>query len=69
MINFDLIFDELQAMHSNGVKFYKNLTLEELQELNDFLEDNKYDLGIEIKPHRESKSGNRNIDMIIVKKL
>lgn len=69
MINYDLIFEELQAMHSKGVKFFKDYTSQEFEELNDFLEDNKFELGIEIKPHRESTSGNRSIDAIMVKKL
>ncbi|MDM1757203.1 hypothetical protein HX127_06340 [Acinetobacter sp. 256-1] len=69
MINYDLIFEELQAMHPKGIKFFKDHTSQEFEELNDFLEDNKFELGIEIKPHKESTTGNRSIDFIMVKKL
>lgn len=69
MNNYELIFEELHSMQSKGVKFFKDLTSEEFKELNEFLEFNKYELSIEIKPHRESASGNRNVDMIVVKKI
>ncbi|MFW2013751.1 hypothetical protein [Acinetobacter bereziniae] len=69
MINFELIFEELQAMHSKGVKFFTDHTPQEFEELNEFLEENKFELSIEIKPHKESTSGNRSIDFITVKKL
>ncbi|NNH77854.1 hypothetical protein HLH17_09310 [Acinetobacter sp. ANC 5380] len=33
-----------------------------------FLSDNRFDLGIKVDEHRESSSGHRNIDVIIVTK-
>ncbi|MDI6619897.1 hypothetical protein [Acinetobacter junii] len=69
MINYELIFEELHAMQSKGVKFFKDHTSQEFEELNNFLEDNQFELGIEIKPHRESQTGHRSIDAIMVKKL
>ncbi|AUX87062.1 hypothetical protein C3F34_14135 [Acinetobacter sp. ACNIH2] len=69
MINYELIFEELHAMQPKGVKFFKDHTSQEFEELNNFLEDNQFELGIEIKPHRESQTGHRAIDAILVKKL
>ncbi|ENU80585.1 hypothetical protein F975_01639 [Acinetobacter sp. ANC 3789] len=69
MINYEMIFAELDALHSNGVKFFEDYTPSEFDELNDFLDDNSLILGIKVKPHRESKTGNRSIDAILVKKV
>ena len=40
-----------------------------VEELNNFLEDNKLKLGIDVNPHKESTTGHRSIDSIMVKKL
>lgn len=69
MINYDMIFTELDALHSNGIKFFKDYTPSEFEDLNEFLKDNSLVLGISVKPHRESKTGQRSIDFIFVKKF
>lgn len=69
MIDYDLLYKELDALHKNGMKFFKNYSAQEYIELAEFLEERQYELGYKLTIHRESMSGKREIDVIYIKKL
>lgn len=63
------IENELKNMTRGQKKFYQFDTQEEIDRVFKFLCSIESDMGIKVKPHVESQTGNRNIDLILVTKI
>lgn len=71
-ISLDKIEDEVNEMNEGQKRFYKIEEFESQEYLDqafELLEDIAFRSGIKVVPHKESQTGSRNIDMIIVTKL
>lgn len=66
---FSNIENEIKNMTKGQKKFYQFDSQEDIDQVFKFLCNIKLDTGINVKPHRESQTGNKNIDVIIVTKL
>lgn len=63
------IENELKNMTRGQKKFYQFDTQEEIDRVFKFLYEIESEMEIKVKPHVESQTGNRNIDLILVTKL
>lgn len=65
----ETIENEVNAMTKGQKKFYQFESQEQTDQVFKFLRKIEFDAEINVKPHLESQTGNRNIDRIIVTKL
>jgi hypothetical protein len=63
------ILKTIENMTRGQKEFYNFESQEQIDQVFKFLCDIEYDVGIRVEAHRESQTGNRNIDLVIVTKL
>lgn len=71
-VSLDSIENEVNQMNEGQKRFYKIDEFESQEQLDqvfEFLLDISFSSSIKVIPHKESKTGNRNVDVIIVTKL
>lgn len=71
-VSLDSIENEVNQMNEGQKRFYKIDEFESQEQLDqafEFLRDISFSSSIRVVPHQESKTGNRNVDVIIVTKL